>query len=70
MAIYTYSDMAANPSTLHTELQAASFVADIDALTTNELTVGGNRNVEVDTSRDLTAGEQTELDGIIAAHTP
>ena len=66
---YTYQ-IDANPASLQTEIEAGSYSASLVGIRTSEVTVGGDRDVEVLTSPDLTAGEETELTDIINAHTP
>src|SRR3972149_6628044 len=67
-ATYTYTKDA-NASALHEAISAASFGAAkfngvvVDMSTTPD-------NLTVHTTDALTAGEQAELDGIIAAHNP
>jgi len=58
---------ACNPDTLDTEVRAGSFVAKIDGLITHN---GGVDSICVKTTSALSGAEKTELDGIIAAHTP
>lgn len=73
MADYsTHDDTSAyakscNPATLDTEIRAGTFSAKVDGLVTHN---SGVDEICVRTTSDLTAGEKTELDGIIAAHTP
>ena len=66
---YSYT-LGCEPDSLKTEVEAGTFGASVTGVHTDEVTVGGDRDVLVYTSPDLTAGEETELDGIIAAHTP
>jgi hypothetical protein len=66
---YSYT-IDCEPDALKTEIEAGTFGASVTGIYTEEVTVGGDRNVLVHTSPDLTAGEETELDGIIATHTP
>jgi len=70
MAKYTYANENVDPAALDIEVAAGTFTAKYDYMTTVEESPGGNRTVDVYTTFDLTGSEQTELDGIIAAHTP
>lgn len=56
-----------NAVTLDTEIRASTFAAKVDGVVTHNAGVAG---IGVECTSDLTAAEKTELDGIIAAHTP
>ncbi len=56
-----------NAVNLDTEIRAGTFSAKVNGLITHNAGVAG---IIVECNSALTAGEKTELDGIISSHTP
>lgn len=68
MSSHTYN-LTANLPKLVEEIEAGTFASSLLGIA-SEVQGDSTRNVTVEASPDLTAGEITELDGIIAAHNP
>ena len=67
MAEYTYTQ-AANTPLVNEELATASFASVVDGVKSEPN--GADLDLVIVTTQDLTTGEQTELDALMAAHDP
>lgn len=64
MSTYEYNKLDADLEKLQTELSATSCAAKIDSLSFNS----ESQQVIVNCSQELTASEQTEVQGVVASH--